>query len=88
MKKMDPHKAGLTLGGVLGAWHFFWGLLAMFGMAQMFLDWILWLHLLNNPFVVAPFDPARIGLLVIVTSVIGYVIGWAFASIWNTQMKK
>jgi hypothetical protein len=85
--QLNKNKAGLMFGGFLGAWHLLWGILVATGAAQAFLDWIYWLHFLNNPFTVAAFDVVRALTLIVVTAVIGYVIGWFCALLWNCLHK-
>lgn len=83
MKKLNGHTVGLILGILTGLWHAIWALLVMVGSAKPILDFIYGIHFLSNPFVIRPFDMTTAVTLVIVTAVIGYVIGWAFATIWN-----
>ncbi len=80
---MNPNKTGLALGGLMGLWHFVWGLFVVFGIAQLLLDWIYSLHFLNNPFVVQSFNVVLWLTLIVVTAVVGYVFGYVFAIIWN-----
>lgn len=80
---MNKNKSGLALGTLLGLWHLVWGGLVAVGAAQAFLDFVYWMHFLNNPFTVQPFEIGRVAILVVVTFVIGYVLGWMFAWLWN-----
>lgn len=83
MSRLNPNKAGIAAGGVLGCYHFCWALLVAAGWAQPFIDFILWLHFIKPFIVVEPFSAPRAAGLVIVTALIGYVFGWVFALIWN-----
>jgi len=85
--KLNPNKTGLALGGLMGLWHFVWGLLVAFGIAQMLLDLIYSLHFMNNPFTVKSFDVMLWISLVVVTAVVGYIFGYTFAIIWNKVNK-
>lgn len=87
MKKLDGNTIGMILGVLFGIWHAIWALLVMLGMAKPILDFVYGIHFLSNPFIVKPFDITTAVILVVVTAVIGYVIGWAFAAIWNTLKK-
>ncbi len=80
---MDSNKAGVALGGLMGLWHFVWGIFVVFGIAQLLLDWIYSLHFLNNPFVVQSFNAVLWLTLIVVTAAVGYVFGYVFALIWN-----
>lgn len=83
MKKLNGHTIGLIVGILLGVWHAIWALLVMVGMAKPLLDFIYGIHFLSNPFIIRPFVMTTAVTLVVVTAGIGYVIGWAFAAIWN-----
>ena len=80
---MDKHKVGLVLGFFLGSLHLFWSILIALGFAQPLLDFIYNMHSLNNPFTVMPFDLVRSAGLVVLTSIIGYIVGNTFAMFWN-----
>ena len=78
----------MVVGAFLGGFHLLWAVLVATGFAQVLMDWIYWLHFLNNPFVLDVFDPARAALLVGFTAVVGYVGGWLFTTLWNSMLKK
>ncbi len=84
---LNSHKAGLALGGLLGLFHFVWSLLIMIGFAQPFINFIFKLHMIVPPYTIAPFSLLMALGLIVVTSVIGYVFGWVFATIWNYVQK-
>ncbi len=86
--KLHEHTAGLIVGAFLGLWHLAWALLVAGGFAQGLLDWIYMLHFLNNPYRVAAFDVTTAAILVVVTSVVGYVAGWVLARLCNMMMKR
>lgn len=83
MREVRPHKFGLVLGLVVSGMHLLWAIAIALGFAQPLLDWIYWLHMLSNPFQVAPFNVVTAGMLVIVTFVVGYAMGWVIATVWN-----
>lgn len=80
---ISPNKAGIALGGVLGIFHLSWVALIALGWAQPAIDFILWLHMIKPFVAVEAFGIGRAVGLVIVTSAIGYVMGWLFALLWN-----
>lgn len=84
LKKLNGNTVGLILAVLMGLWHAIWALLVMVGLAMPILDWIYGLHFLSNPFSVMPFDMATAVMLVVFTAVVGYVVGWVFAAVWNT----
>lgn len=83
MHNIDPHKTGLSLGALVGGFHLVWSLLVLFGLAQSFLDFIFMLHMLR-PFIIVDGFSALLALsLVLVTGLIGYLMGYFFALVWN-----
>lgn len=85
--KLNPNKTGLALGGLLALWHALWAALVAIGLAQALLDFVYSIHFLSNPFVVGTFNLMTALTLVVVTAVIGYLLGWVFALIWNKLHK-
>ncbi len=87
MKELDTNKTALIVGSFAGFMHLVWSAVVMLGFAQTWLDFILSLHFLNNPYTVNSFDITKAVMLVLVTFVVGYVVGWVFAYIWNILLK-
>lgn len=81
--KVNATKAGLIVGSFLGIWHLVWGLLVLMGVAQALLDFIFSIHFLSNPYIMQPFSFWFALELIIVTSALGFVVGWFFAFLWN-----
>ena len=88
MKKLSEHQTGLVLGAFFGLMHLVWAFVVSLGFAQTWLDFILGLHFLENPFVVSAFDMQKAVMLVAVTAGVGYVAGLVFAKVWNLVMTK
>ena len=84
---LNKNKTGLALGSLTGLAHLVWSVAIFFGWGQAYLDFIFNLHTLNNPLVVGQFDLYRSILLIVVTAIIGYILGFIFASIWNKVHK-
>jgi hypothetical protein len=87
MITINPNKAGLVVGLILGGWHLLWALLVAVGLAQMLVDFIFWIHFFQRIIVVESFDIVRALILVAVTAAIGYVIGFVFGMLWNRLHK-
>lgn len=85
--KLSKNKSGLALGGLLGLFHALWCVLVVAGAAQWLLDFVFKLHFLNNPYVVGQFNLALGASLVVVTFVVGYVVGWVLTLLWNSMHK-
>jgi hypothetical protein len=84
---LNKNKTGLALGSLFGLLHLVWSVLVYFGWGQSLLNFIFTLHSLTTPVTVIGFDIMRSVGLIIVTSVVGYVFGYVFASIWNKVHK-
>lgn len=83
MKSLNPIKSGLAVAALYGLWHFLWSVCVATGVAQWLINFVFWLHFLNSPFTVAAFHWSTALLLILVTSVIGFFLGFAFALVWN-----
>jgi hypothetical protein len=80
---INPLKAGVTFGALLGACHFFWALMVAFGRAQPLLDFVFWMHFIQPVLVVRPFSLSAAAALVVFTFIIGFVLAFLFAVLWN-----
>lgn len=85
--KLNPSKVALTLGVLIGGFHLGWSALVALGLAQGLLDFIFSVHMLANPYQVTGFDAMKAGTLIVITSAIGYVVGYIFATVWNKVHK-
>lgn len=86
--QVNPHKLGLAIGALLGLIHLTWSLLVATGLAQTYMDWIFKLHFITPVYQVGPFDLMTAITLVAVTAILGYIIGWVGANVWNYVAKK
>jgi hypothetical protein len=80
-------KSGLVLGALLGGWHLCWSALVALKLAQPFIDFVFWIHFIKPIYVIQPFEITRAVILIIVTAGVGFVLGSAFALIWNAVHK-
>ena len=80
-------KAGVVLGVLLGGWHLCWSVLVALHWAQPVIDFVFWMHFIKPVYVIEPFEIGRAVILVVVTTGIAFVIGAAFALIWNALHK-
>jgi hypothetical protein len=85
--RIDVGKAGLVLGAVIGGLHLCWSVLVALRWAQPVTDFIFWMHFIKPIYVIEPFDVARAAILLIITAGVGFLIGSAFALIWNAVHK-
>jgi K+-sensing histidine kinase KdpD len=81
--RINKNKAGVVVGSLMGIYHLTWALLVAFGVAQAVIDWIFRLHFIQPPYTITAFNPVTAVTLIVVTSIIGFVVGWLFGAIWN-----
>ena len=84
---LNARKAGLAVGFFLGALHALWSLLVATGLAQALIDFVFWLHFIRPVFMIDPFEPVRALLLIGFTSLVGFIIGYVLAVVWNAMHK-
>lgn len=82
-----PMTVAVYTGLFVAAFHLIWSLLVALNLGQAYLDWILGLHFIENPYVVRPFDFGTMFMLLVVTFVVGFVVGWVATICWNKMMK-
>lgn len=83
MRHIQPFKAGIAVGSVIGLWHLAWASLVAVGWAKPFMDFVLRLHFVELQYSLAPFAVGTAAALVALTFAIGFVFGLVFALIWN-----
>lgn len=83
MNYLNPRKTGLALGKLLGSVHLVWAVLVALGWAQALVDFSQWAHMVSAPVVVGAFDLSAAMTVILVATLIGYVLGYVFATIWN-----
>lgn len=83
MHNMNPRKVSLVLGAFAGLIHVVWSFFVFLGWAQPLADFIFRMHFIKPLYLVGDFDLLTAIELVIITSIIGSVVGYVFALIWN-----
>ena len=63
--------------------HVFWSILVMLGLAQPLQNWLLSLHAIETTTVIGEMGVVDAVVLVVVAFVVGNIVGWVFASVWN-----
>lgn len=79
---------GLTLGLFSAIIHLVWSLLVALKAAEPLMDWVLSLHHIEFQYSIVPFSIGSTVWLVILTFVLGYIIGWALGTLWSILTKK
>lgn len=83
MKRINPIKAALSVGLVIGIYHSAWVTLVAVGLAKPLMDFVLRLHFIRINYSLAPFEASTAAMLVALTFTIGAAFGLAFALVWN-----
>ncbi|MEK7515371.1 MAG: hypothetical protein AAB555_00345 [Patescibacteria group bacterium] len=83
MNHLNPAKTGLAVGKLFGGVHLVWAILVALGWAQVLVNFSQWAHMVSVPVVVGAFDLTAAIIVIIVATAVGYVLGYAFAHIWN-----
>ena len=83
MGTVNPNKAGLVLGALIGGWHVLWALVVAAGWAQLVLNFVFWMHFLKPPCTVGAFSAAIALILILVTTAFGYAMGYVLGVLWN-----
>jgi hypothetical protein len=83
MGTVRPNKVGVVFGVLGGGWHFLWALLVALGWAQALMNFVFWMHFLAPPYVVQPFHLNVALILVVITALLGYAMGYILACLWN-----
>lgn len=83
MSHLSPKKTALALGVFFAVVHILWSALVAFGVAQAVLDFVFWLHMIRAVYLVDTFNLVASLSLVLMTLVMGGVVGFVFAKIWN-----
>lgn len=84
---MHAHKTGLALGGTVGFVHLVWSVLVLLGLAQPWVNFVYRLHMVRTNLTVGQFDLLTAIGLVVVTALVGYVVGYLFAVISSKVQK-
>ncbi|MFZ3020242.1 MAG: hypothetical protein WA051_01830 [Minisyncoccia bacterium] len=83
MQKVQVNKVGLVFGSFMGIFHLVWSLMVATGMAQICLDFIFKVHMINPVYEVSPFSISMALTLIIITTIIGYIGGALAGWLWN-----
>jgi hypothetical protein len=79
----NPKKVGLVIAALIGGWHVIWVALVAVGWAQPLINFVFWAHMIQPIYSIKPFNAEAAVTLLAVTSMSGYILGYAGAMLWN-----
>jgi hypothetical protein len=79
----NPNRVGLAFAVLLGGAHLMWAALVALGLGQVLFDFALWAHMIHLGITIGPFDPAAAVALVLITAILGYIVGYIGSLVWN-----
>ncbi len=80
---INQHKVGLALGSLFGGLHLVWSFLVLVGWAAPIMSFVFWAHMVETTHQVGTFAWTPAITLVILTFIVGYVVGCLFGWLWN-----
>ncbi|MGD0523097.1 MAG: hypothetical protein ABSA43_00850 [Candidatus Microgenomates bacterium] len=86
--KFKPLTVALYTSLLFAGLDLVWSMVVALGLGQTYLDWILKLQFIQNPYVVMPFNLGTMITLLMVTFGVGFVLGWVGTICWNKMAEK
>lgn len=83
MNHVDANRLGMVGAALMAGWHAVWIGLHATGLGQRVMDFMFRIHGLKSDVVLEPFDVGMAALLLVATTVTGYVVAAAAGLIWN-----
>ncbi|HLC51175.1 MAG TPA: hypothetical protein VJH90_02245 [archaeon] len=88
MGTLNPKQVAVSLGLLAAAMHLIWSVMVALGFGQAWINWIIGLHFVSATVTVMPFNAVTAIILLVVTFVLGSIVGFVFATAWNWTGKK
>jgi hypothetical protein len=88
IQKLDEKHVALTLGSLFAAVSAVWAGIVYAGYGQTLLTWMIGVHFVQTQAIVVPFDITTTIVLILAKFIIGALLGYAFAAIWNKLLNK
>ena len=80
---LNAKRVALALGGTFAAVHIIWSLVIALGWGQGLVDFLHSMHFIKPVVMVEPFNFGTAIGVVILAGIVGAVVGFIFANIWN-----
>lgn len=87
-KTSIAHQYGLTLGVTLGLVHLGWALLVALELAQPLMSFVIKAHMVQASQTVLPFTLEAAAVLVVITAIAGYALGYIFGAVQTFVQKR
>lgn len=73
----------MTFAYLFGGLHVLWSALVLTGFAQSLANFVAWAHMMNDAPEIGAFNATAALTLIIMTSLVGYGIGFVAATVWQ-----
>lgn len=83
MTHLNPVRTGLAVGKTFALLHLIWSIFVAMGFGQRWVNFWMWTHHLNMPIKILPFDFTAAVTAIIISFIVGYGAGFAFAKFSN-----
>ena len=68
---------------LIGGWHLLWAVSLALDWSQYAINSVLWMHFIKPVYVVGPFDLGIAGILIVITTFVGFLVAYIFSMLWN-----
>ncbi len=84
---LNKQKTAIALAIFSAIVHLMWVIFVALGWAGPLMKWVMSLHFVSEPVTVTPFSLGTAVVLIVVASFVAYIVGFVFATIWNSVRK-
>jgi hypothetical protein len=84
---LSQQKVAVAFGSIAALVHTVWSIVVLVGFGQTWVQFVTSMHFISIPVTVLPFDALTAVELIALAGIIGSILGYAFATIWNWAHK-
>ena len=84
---VNTQKVALAFAGIAVALHVVWSVIVASGLGQWWVNFVLGLHFMQMQVTVLPFNILTAVELWVLVGIVGYLVGYIVATIWNKVHK-
>ena len=77
------NRMGLTIGIMFSALHVVWFLLVVLGLAQVFINWVIHMHMVNSNVTIINFNILNAIVLLAAVFALGYAVGFVGTALYE-----